>query len=94
MIRALPGDRVFAVQMDDGPIAPTIDDYKADCMAFRVPPGDGEFDCVGFVRLLQGIGVTCPISLEVCSTELWAAPAEDAAHRAADGMRAVLADAA
>jgi sugar phosphate isomerase/epimerase len=94
MIRALPGDRVFAVQMDDGPRRPQMDDYKQDCLANRVPPGEGEFDCVGFVRLLNEIGVRAPISLEVCSTELWAAPATEAATRAADGMRAVLAAAA
>jgi hypothetical protein len=37
------------------------------------------------------MGVSAPISLEVCSTELWAAPAAEAARRAADGMRRVLA---
>ena len=93
LIRALPGDRVFAVQMNDGARQPALDDYKADCMANRVPPGEGEFDCAGFVRLLAEIGVRAPISLEVCSTELWAAPAAEAARRAADGMRAVLVDA-
>jgi sugar phosphate isomerase/epimerase len=94
MIRALPAERVFAVQMDDGPRRPQLDDYKADCLANRVPPGEGEFDCIDFVRLLTEIGVQAPISLEVCSTELWAAPAAAAAVRAADGMRAVLAEAA
>jgi sugar phosphate isomerase/epimerase len=79
--------------MDDGPRRPQMDDYKQDCLANRVPPGEGEFDCVAFVRLLTEIGVRSPISLEVCSTELWAAPPAEAAQRAADGMRAVLAEA-
>ena len=91
MLRALPGDRVYAVQMDDGSREPQLADYKQDCLANRVPPGEGEFDCVQFVRLLQEIGVRAPISLEVCSTELWAAPATEAATKAADAMRAVLA---
>ena len=91
MLRALDGERIFAVQMDDGPLAPTIDDYKADCLAYRMPPGEGEFDCVGFIRLMQSLGVTAPISLEVASTALWALPAAQTARRAADGMRAVLA---
>ena len=91
MLRALPGDRVYAVQMDDGPMRPQLDDYKQDCLANRVPPGEGEFDCVQFVGLLREIGVRAPISLEVCSTELWAAPAAEAATLAADAMRAVLA---
>ena len=76
--------------MNDGALVPAIDDYKTDCLANRVPPGDGEFDCVGFIRALYDMGVDAPISLEVCSTELWQAPAEFAAQVAADGMRRVL----
>lgn len=91
MLRRLPGDRVLAVQMNDGSLQPALPDYKADCLASRVPPGEGEFDAVGFVRTLVDMGVTAPISLEVCSTELWAAPVNDAAQRSADAMRSVLA---
>ena len=91
MVRQLPADKIFAVQMNDGPARPLIDDYKADCLASRLPPGDGDFDCVGFVRTLVEMGVTAPISLEVCSHELWAAPVDHAAKVAADGMRQVLA---
>jgi sugar phosphate isomerase/epimerase len=91
MLRRLDPERIFAIQMNDGPVQPNLDDYKDDCMRFRVPPGEGELDPVGFVRLLAGMGVSSPISLEVCSTELWAAPASVAAQRAADGMRLVLA---
>jgi sugar phosphate isomerase/epimerase len=94
MIRALDASRVYAIQMNDGPLAPTEADYKADCLAWRVPPGAGEFDCVRFIRLLADMAVRAPISLEVCSTELWAAPAQLAAQLSADGMRHVLAEAA
>jgi sugar phosphate isomerase/epimerase len=90
MIRALEPHRIFAVQLNDGTLRPALDDYKADCLANRVPPGEGEFDCVGFVRALREIGADSPISLEVCSTELWDAPADVAARAAADGMRRVL----
>jgi sugar phosphate isomerase/epimerase len=93
MIRALDPKRIYAIQMNDGPITPTESDYKADCLAWRVPPGSGEFDCVRFVRLLADMGVRAPISLEVCSTELWTAPASLAAQVSADGMRRVLAEA-
>jgi sugar phosphate isomerase/epimerase len=92
-IRALTGERVMCVQMNDGPLEPAIDDYYVDCLQSRVPPGEGEFDCVGFVQLLDEMGVTAPIAVEVCSTELWAGPADEAARRAADGMRSVLATA-
>ena len=90
MIERLEPDRVFAIQMNDGALTPADDDYKIDCLANRLPPGEGEFDCVGFIRALMAMGVTAPISLEVCSTELWDAPAGVAARAAADGMRDVL----
>jgi sugar phosphate isomerase/epimerase len=90
MLRALGGERIFAVQMNDGPPARVVDDYKEDCMIARVPPGDGTFDCVGFVGTLHDMRVTSPISLEICSATLWSAPVEEAAHAAADGMRRVL----
>jgi sugar phosphate isomerase/epimerase len=93
LLRALEPERVFAIQMNDGTLLPELDDYKPDCLANRLPPGDGEFDCAGFVRLLVEMGVDAPISVEVCNTELWQAPIEDAARRSADGMRRVLAEA-
>jgi len=71
---------VFAVQMNDGPARPVLDDYKDDCLATRVPPGAGSFDCVGFAQTMTDMGVTAPISLEVCSTELWNMPVEEAAR--------------
>lgn len=90
MLKRLPGDRVFAIQMNDGPAKPVLSDYRADCLASRVPPGDGTFDCVGFIQTLAQMGVTAPISLEVCSKELWEGPVADAARVSAEGMRRVL----
>lgn len=92
-ILALPGDRIFSVQMNDGPRVPVLDDYKTDCLAHRVPPGEGEFECVGFVRAHAALGVTAPIAVEVASTALWELPPIEAARRSYDGMRRVLADA-
>ena len=93
MLRDLDPDRIFAVQLDDGPLVPTDADldYKSDCLVHRLPPGEGEFDVVSFLHLLRELGVTAPLSAEVCSAELWAAPVEVAARRAADGLRSCLA---
>jgi sugar phosphate isomerase/epimerase len=93
MITALEPERVFAIQMNDGSLVPADPDYKPDCLANRVPPGEGEFDCVGFITTLRAMGVDAPISLEVCSAELWQVPAVDAARAAAEGMRRVLREA-
>lgn len=91
MLRALPGDRIFAIQMNDGPLTPTLSDYRDDCLATRVPPGEGEFDCAGFLRIMRDLGVSAPISLEIASTELWKLPAAETARRAVDGISTVLA---
>ncbi len=89
-IRNLPGDKVFATQFNDGTIEPQHPDYLQDCLSNRVPPGEGEFSLVEMVRILDAIGSTAPIGLEVCSAALWAGPVDEAARVAADGMRAVL----
>jgi sugar phosphate isomerase/epimerase len=90
----LPGEKVFATQWNDGTIAPleTKDpfDYREDCLANRVPPGEGEFAIVEMVQILDAIGSQAPIGVEVCSTELWAAPVEHSAQVSADAMRRVL----
>lgn len=91
LIEVLEPERIFSIQMNDGRRVPDLDDYREDCLAHRLPPGEGEFDCVGFIRALRAMGVDAPISLEVCSTELWAAPADVAARASADAMRRVLA---
>lgn len=92
-LRNLPGDKVVATQWNDGTITPQHPDYFEDCLANRVLPGDGEFALVEIVRILDAIGSTAPIGVEVCSAELWAAPVDHAARVSADAMRRVLAEA-
>jgi sugar phosphate isomerase/epimerase len=87
----IPADRVFDVQLDDGPLQPTDPDYYTDCTSYRVAPGAGEFDLVGFVQTLDGMGVATPISVEVISVELDQRPPDEVARLIADGSRAVLA---
>ncbi len=92
-VRSLPGERIFATQWNDGTIVPQHDDYYEDCLMNRVPPGDGEFSLVEMVRILDDLGSTAPIGLEVCSADLWAAPVAEAARVSAEGMRRVLTEA-
>jgi sugar phosphate isomerase/epimerase len=90
-LRALPGEKIFATQWNDGTIEPQHPDYYTDCLANRVPPGQGSFRLVEMVQILDRIGSRAPLGLEVCSTKLWAAPVDEAAGVSADGMRRVLA---
>jgi sugar phosphate isomerase/epimerase len=90
LIRAIPVERILGVQMSDGPATPTLPDYKDDCLRHRVPPGEGEFGAVEFVRALIELGVDVPWSLEVCNDDVWGRPGADHARRAADAMRSIL----
>jgi sugar phosphate isomerase/epimerase len=90
-ILTLPGERIFCIQLNDGPITPDDPDYYTDTISNRVAPGAGDFPLVEIVQNLDAVGASCPISLEVCSARLWAEPTEVAAAEVADGMRGVLA---
>jgi len=88
---AVPGDRVLAVQVDDGPAEPEDDLVEATLHA-RLLPGDGAFDLVGYLQALRTIGVRAPIGVEVFSDDLHTLGPAEAARRAARSTRAVLAE--
>lgn len=84
-----PGDRVFGVQINDGP-PPTDADPLREMTKGRLMPGEGIFDLVGMIRTLDAIGSKAPISIEVFSDTLSALPADEAARRCAETTRATL----
>jgi sugar phosphate isomerase/epimerase len=90
MLRAIPAERIFTVQFDDGPRQRTDPDYYTDCTQYREIPGDGDFDLAGFLRLLAEMGVRLPLSVEVMSTKLQDLTAGEIAQRLADATRAVV----
>ncbi len=93
LIEAIPGELITGVQINDGPLqapADSVYDYKDDCLRHRVPPGHGDFDVDGFVRLLQSKGVEVPWGLEVCNADAWGRPARDHVQSIGDAMRTVL----
>ena len=91
LIRAVPGEKVLAVQVSDGSAVPEEADLYRDCLDNRRAPGAGAFDVVGFVEVLQGMGVRAPWSLEVCDAPRWGEPARQRVRELADAMRSVLA---
>jgi sugar phosphate isomerase/epimerase len=93
MLRAIPAERIFTVQFDDGPRQRVDPDYYTDCTRYRDVPGEGEFDLTGFLGLLDELGVRLPLSVEVISTDLLQCPAAEVARRLADATRAVVASA-
>lgn len=82
---AIPPECVVGVQFDDGAKVPLNPNYFDDCRFNRVPPGEGEFDLVTFLRALQEIGSNAPIAVEVLSDQL---EGRDAAEVAAQLMAA------
>jgi sugar phosphate isomerase/epimerase len=89
-LRALEGNLVVGVQLNDGPAAPEPDLTHATLHDRRLP-GDGEFDLVGLVAALDAIEATAPVGVEVFSDELMQLDADECARRAADATRRILA---
>ena len=94
-IKAIPGDRVMGIQMNDGPDGgpdgSDVNEYVQDCLRTRVPTGAGTFDVDGFVSALIAGGANVPWSMEVCNDEVWGQPATDHCIAIADAMRSTLA---
>lgn len=62
-IRAIPGDRIFIVQLADAPWLNM--DFLSWSRHFRNMPGQGELDVEGFMRAVAATGYTGPLSLEI-----------------------------
>ncbi|HZB21477.1 MAG TPA: sugar phosphate isomerase/epimerase family protein [Blastococcus sp.] len=90
MLRRIPPERIFAVQIDDGPRRRVDPDYYSDCTRYREVPGEGDFDVAGFLRLLAGMGVRVPLSVEVLSVALLEQPADELARALYEGTRRVM----
>jgi sugar phosphate isomerase/epimerase len=88
VLRAV-GDRVFMIQLDDAD-AEVVGELFEDTMLRRRYPGEGSFDLVGFLRILNDAGVQAPKSVEILSSDNQALPVDDAARRAHDATRAVV----
>ena len=54
---------------------------------YKSPSRDGEFQLIAMMEAVQKNDCQAPIGLEVPSTELWAAPIEEAAEASMSGMR-------
>jgi sugar phosphate isomerase/epimerase len=91
-LRSVPGERVLAIQVDDGPAEPE-DNLIDATLHDRVLPGEGAVDLGGYLEALRATGTGAPIGVEVFSDALHALGPATAAARAAEATRAVLADA-
>jgi sugar phosphate isomerase/epimerase len=83
------GDRAFMIQLDDAD-AEVVGELFEDTMLRRRYPGEGSFDLVEFLRILNEAGAPGPKSVEVLSAENQSLSVEEAARRAHDATRAVV----
>jgi len=90
-LMAIPAERVLAVQVDDGP-AQAEENLIEATLHNRLVPGEGAFDVAGYLGSLRSIGARAPIGVEVFSDDLHALGATEAARRAAEATRALLAE--
>jgi len=90
LIRAIPADRVVAIQFSDGERERTGTDLE-DTFKRRRLPGEGDFDLRSFLSTVAEMGVTAPVGVEVLSDELRKLGPQEIARRAADASRQVLA---
>lgn len=67
-IRAIPGDRIFHIQLADAPAIAMDPSYLS--RHFRVMPGEGDLDVTSFMAAVQATGYAGPISLEIFNNEL------------------------
>jgi sugar phosphate isomerase/epimerase len=92
MVVKLPPGAIRTVQISDGTAVPPAGmDYLTDTLANRLVPGEGEFDLESVIRCVDASGSDVAWDMEICSTELDALPGPDAAIRAAQATRGVLA---
>ncbi|MCZ8261497.1 MAG: TIM barrel protein [Beijerinckiaceae bacterium] len=84
-IRAIPGDRIFLVQLADAPKLQM--DYLSWSRHWRCMPGQGDFDLSGFMDALAATGYDGYLSLEIFNDRFRAGSARSVA---VDGHRSLI----
>jgi sugar phosphate isomerase/epimerase len=88
-LRAVPPDRVFSVQLGDGPQAAPVD-LRDEAMFHRALPGHGELGVAGFLAVLDEMGVRTRIGPELYQRGWSERPAAVVAADLAAATRAAL----
>lgn len=89
LLESIPGSRIHTVQINDAPAQPEAD-LLHETMNGRLVPGQGSFDLTSFIRTLDRIGSTAPISVEIFSTEFNTMPMAQAIASWAPAARDII----
>ncbi|MGG7564900.1 bifunctional sugar phosphate isomerase/epimerase/4-hydroxyphenylpyruvate dioxygenase family protein [Rhodovulum sp. DZ06] len=84
-IRAIPGDKIFFVQLADAPLIEM--DLLYWSRHFRNMPGEGDLDVTGFMQAVAAAGYTGPLSLEIFNDQFRSGNARMVAE---DGYRSLV----
>jgi sugar phosphate isomerase/epimerase len=90
LLESIPGERIFAVQVDDAAAEP-VGSLINDTLHHRLLPGEGTFDLTTVLGILgrkPGIGTP---GIEVLSEELWKLPPDEIGRRSRAALDATLA---
>lgn len=87
-LRAIPGERVLGVQVNDAPQEP-MENPVIETLHHRLMPGEGDIDLDGWLGVLYEIASPAPLCAEIFSDALIASgSARQIACRVGDAMRA------
>lgn len=89
-LRTIPGDRIGSIQLNDAPAEPGADLVQESITA-RLLPGEGTIPLVDVLHVLDEIGCTAPIGVEVFHDRHNTMPPADVGRLSAEATRAVLA---
>ena len=81
-------EHVVSIQLNDGPLAPVLDDYVLDCLHHREVMGEAEFDLATLMSMLPA---NAPLSIEVPDDDLDLLAPVEVAHRLIVATRRLLA---
>lgn len=90
LLRSLPGERIFNIQINDAPAVPTADTLT-ETLHQRLLPGAGAMDYEVFFGALATMNVRCAIGPEVFSDALKDRDRQEATQALKDSLDALLA---
>jgi sugar phosphate isomerase/epimerase len=93
-VAAIPLDKIFQIQLCDGPVEPALPNYLEEAMTRRTFAGDGELPCADYLRAMVRDGEPIPpTGPEIAMPEVSAQAPEAIGRLCAERTRAFLAEA-
>lgn len=89
LLAKIPGDKIFAVQLNDAPMKGETD-LLEETMHRRRLPGEGEFDLAGLIAALKSTGFPGPYGIESYSDDFATLNGGEIALRSATALDRVL----